>query len=267
MSIQKFNREMLQEKGIYVRKKSGDLSYNIHWHDYFEMIFYENCNGVCILNGEEYPVKDNSVFFLVPGDFHRIDVTPSENATQTLISFSESVIDKAIGAKTDISAKVLYTPSDFMVNTAEKMYQLFKSDDGLKENSIYHLLNVILIELFNNGQSPSSNKNYVHPSISKAMLYILTDPSKEVSLTEIADMCGMNPSYFSYVFHNQCGETFKSWLIKVRIEYACRLLEQEELSVLDVCFESGFNNLSHFGKCFKEHKKMTPSEYRKSKLN
>lgn len=264
MSIQKFNREMLQEKEIYVRKKSGDLSYKIHWHDYFEMIFYKNCNGVCILNGEEYPVKDNSVFFLVPGDFHRIDVVPNENATQTLISFSESVIDKAI-AKSDISAKVLYEPSEFMLNTAEMTYKLFSSDNEFKENSIYHLLNVILIELFNKGKSPTKNKNYVHPAVSKAMLYILTDPSKNISLTEIADMCGINPSYFSNIFHSQCGETFKSWLIKVRIEYACRLLEDKELSVLDVCFESGFNNLSHFGKCFKEYKNMTPSEYRKSR--
>lgn len=265
MSIKKFERDMLYGGDIHVNRKYVDVSYDIHWHDYFEIIFYKNCKGKCLLNTEEYPLKDSSVFFLAPGDFHRIDTLPNENSFSTVISFSENMIDPKLSALKPLTSRVLYSPSDLTVSAIYELYDSFKSENPLKKIGMYHLLNLILIELSEKGEMVKTKNSYIHPGIGKAMLYILADPSKDITLPEIAKICGMSPAYFSHIFHTQNGKPFKKWLNDIRIDHACRLLEQSEQSVLNICYASGFHNLSHFGKCFKESTGMTPREYKKCK--
>jgi AraC-like DNA-binding protein len=57
--------------------------------------------------------------------------------------------------------------------------------------------------------------------------------------------------------------TLFEYLNKLKIEFACKLLMDQDLSIMEVCFDSGFNNLSHFNKQFKKITGLTPSEYRK----
>jgi AraC-like DNA-binding protein len=51
-------------------------------------------------------------------------------------------------------------------------------------------------------------------------------------------------------------------LIDIRVGHACKLLSKGELDIAEVAYHSGFNNITHFNRKFKEKKKMTPSAYR-----
>lgn len=59
------------------------------------------------------------------------------------------------------------------------------------------------------------------------------------------------------------GVTIFEYLNKLKVEFACKFLMDPDLSVPDVCFDCGFNNISHFNKQFKKYTGVTPSEYRK----
>lgn len=59
------------------------------------------------------------------------------------------------------------------------------------------------------------------------------------------------------------GITLFEYLNQIKIEFACKLLIDQDLSITEVCFDSGFNNISHFNKQFKKITKVPPSEYRK----
>ncbi len=63
------------------------------------------------------------------------------------------------------------------------------------------------------------------------------------------------------------GITIFEYLNKIKFEYACKLLMDQDLGMLDVCMDSGFNNLSHFNKQFKKITGLTPTDYRKIFLN
>jgi YesN/AraC family two-component response regulator len=52
-------------------------------------------------------------------------------------------------------------------------------------------------------------------------------------------------------------------LNKIKVEFACKLLMDKNLSIMDIGLDSGFNNLSHFNKQFKKITGMPPNEYRK----
>ena len=86
--------------------------------------------------------------------------------------------------------------------------------------------------------------------------------TRPISLSEMADKVSMTPQAFSRYFKNKTGKTFIQFVTEYRVTHACKLLAEGALSITDVCFESGFNNFSHFNKTFKSQTGKSPSHYR-----
>lgn len=83
-----------------------------------------------------------------------------------------------------------------------------------------------------------------------------------LSIPQYASMCAMSVSTFTRRFHEIYRNAPGRWLIEVRLEHAASLLVTEHRSVTDVCIASGFGDLSHFTRSFKERFGMSPSVYR-----
>ncbi len=97
----------------------------------------------------------------------------------------------------------------------------------------------------------------------RAVDYIFAHYARELPLEEVADYLGMKPTYFSRVFKQATGRTFIEFVNRLRISKSCELLADGDKAVTDVCFESGFNNISNFNRRFQQLKGMTPSHYRR----
>jgi AraC-like DNA-binding protein len=83
-----------------------------------------------------------------------------------------------------------------------------------------------------------------------------------IKLETVAGNIGMNPSAFSRYFREKTGKSFTGFVLEMRIGYACKLLIEGNHSISQICFESGFNNLSNFNRCFKRLTALTPVRYR-----
>jgi AraC-like DNA-binding protein len=68
---------------------------------------------------------------------------------------------------------------------------------------------------------------------------------------------------FCHFFKETTQMTLFEYLNQIKTDFACKLLMDPDLSILDVCLNSGFNNLSHFNKQFRKSTGVTPTEYRK----
>lgn len=86
---------------------------------------------------------------------------------------------------------------------------------------------------------------------------------QQISLDEAADKANMTSPSFARYFKKVTGKTFTHFVNEYRLVHATKLLSETSLSITDICFESGFNNFSHFNKQFKEYADKSPSEYRK----
>lgn len=86
---------------------------------------------------------------------------------------------------------------------------------------------------------------------------------RQISLDEAADIASMTSPSFARYFKKVTGKTFTHFVNEYRLVHASKLLAETSLSITDVCFESGFNNFSHFNKQFKEYTGKSPSDYRK----
>jgi len=98
--------------------------------------------------------------------------------------------------------------------------------------------------------------------INKVYAYIIENFRSNITLEKTAQVAHLTPTAFCRFFKSRTRKTFTQFLNEVRISFACRLLIEGKLDIAQVCFESGFNNLSYFNRQFKIVKKETPSSYR-----
>jgi AraC-like DNA-binding protein len=94
--------------------------------------------------------------------------------------------------------------------------------------------------------------------------FIIDHFKEQITLNQIAAFANMTPQAFCKYFKIRTKKTFSFFLNEVKISFACRLLIEKNLNVLQICYESGFNNLSNFNRQFKRINKITPMEYKKS---
>lgn len=93
--------------------------------------------------------------------------------------------------------------------------------------------------------------------------YLMNNYREEVNLEKMAKLVNMAEGSLCRFFKDNMGITLFEYLNKLKTDFACKLLMNPDLSILDVCFDSGFNNLSHFNKQFRKTTGVTPKEYRK----
>ena len=84
----------------------------------------------------------------------------------------------------------------------------------------------------------------------------------EIELSELAKLSNMSPNYFCRYFRKLTGQTPIEYLITYRLESACYALRNTDLSVTDIAFACGFNDVSHFIKSFRRTYGITPKAYR-----
>ena len=78
----------------------------------------------------------------------------------------------------------------------------------------------------------------------------------------LAGLVGMNPSAFSRFFKRATGRTVTHYINEMRIGLACRMLTDTDQSVLEICMQTGYGNVSNFNRRFRELKLMTPRQFR-----
>ena len=93
--------------------------------------------------------------------------------------------------------------------------------------------------------------------------YIMLNFQAEISLSEVAQVANMAVTTFCNFFKENFRMTFVEYVNALRVGYACKLLAESDLHIVEVAFKCGFNNLANFNRQFKRNKMMTPSEYRK----
>ncbi|NVO19913.1 MAG: AraC family transcriptional regulator [Bacteroidetes bacterium] len=94
--------------------------------------------------------------------------------------------------------------------------------------------------------------------------YLIEHYQEDVSLKQVSDIACMAPTAFCRYFRQITGRSLTEVLTEFRINHACGLLKSTDDPVSGICFESGFGNLSHFTRVFKQLKSTTPLQYRKS---
>lgn len=101
-----------------------------------------------------------------------------------------------------------------------------------------------------------------HEIIKNAIHYISDHFTENITLEDTAASVHLNAAYFSTIFKQSTGSSFKEYVNMVRIEESKRLLSNTGYTILDIAVASGFEDQSYFSKVFKKYTGMTPKQYR-----
>jgi AraC-like DNA-binding protein len=99
--------------------------------------------------------------------------------------------------------------------------------------------------------------------ISAIYEYSMKNFKRPIQLEEIAGVANISPNSFCRYFKSRTRKTYSQFLIELRVGYACKLLIENNLSIKQLCFESGFNNFTSFHKYFKMITSKSPLTYQR----
>ena len=90
---------------------------------------------------------------------------------------------------------------------------------------------------------------------------IRRDHTTRISVAQLARDCGMSRFSFSRLFRSSFGCSFRDYVMRLRMETACRMLEAPHPSVTHVALAAGFTDASYFARIFRRHMRKSPIEY------
>lgn len=224
------------------------------------------------LNGEGHLSIHNRMYRIKPGEAFLIEKPGpyrywlSENSPVwdfIFISFtleSAPYWDKIISRNGHL---VTIPMKSKVIKLWKKIYMSTLEDklDNFFQGSIYAYQ--FLLELTNCLDQNSTIYNQ-KTHVQKCLQEIQKHYDKELTVENLAHMCGISTSYLSHLFHMQLGKSINNYLCDYRITQSCALLRHSQLSISEIAKKVGYCDPNYFSRVFKQRKQITPSEYRAS---
>jgi AraC-like DNA-binding protein len=99
--------------------------------------------------------------------------------------------------------------------------------------------------------------------LNKVLQYISDNFQRKITLDEIASVASLSAKAFCRYFKSKTRKTFYGFLLEVKVAHACNLILEKDMTIYEVCYDSGFNNLSNFNRYFKKLMNKTPFEFKR----
>lgn len=253
-----------KQMGLHVHDDSWELSYVV------------TGRGTRTVGDIVEPFMEGDMVFVPPGIPHFWSFDPEvtdrggmiENLT---IIIKKDFLEKAAEALPGFAGHIMEfrAISDAVSFSDDKadliaslLYSMREESEDQRDLSVLNLLRIV-------GQGGGGRiiGHYKKPDLaaqrlSKVSVYTVCNYVRNITLDEVARYVGMNRSAFCSFFKQQTGKTYFTYLNEMRIEEASRLLKEGRMSVSDVCFACGFNDISYFSRTFRRLKGCPPSECR-----
>lgn len=100
----------------------------------------------------------------------------------------------------------------------------------------------------------------ISPAIHRVQEYVYQNYQHSITLEQIAQLVHMNKNYFCKLFKKETGESFVSYLTRVRIEHAFALLAQKKFPAYQVAEKVGYSDYQYFCRLYKKYTGVTPRD-------
>ena len=280
-AYQQLTIDQTKESFLCYWVRSHKFGFHWHYHPEFEITYVVNGNGTRLVGDSSHDFENHDLIFVgsnLPHTWISHDDFGIEGKEMEVIvlQFSGQIIENRareivelgnIGKLLEASGRGLNFPKEVREEAGGILKQM-PEQTGLKR---YNLLLEILDLLGSSTFSPLSSEYYApnysqtnETRIGKVFEHIHDHYHQPLSIGVLADVASMNEAAFCRFFKKTTGKSAINYINDLRIGKACNLLNDADLSIGDVAFQSGFNNLTHFNRTFLKMKGTTPSRFRKA---
>lgn len=267
---------------FYVSKCKMLTSGVYHDHDFIELAYILSGKGKYLVDDKEYDVEAGDLVICNPGVKHTHIVSNHKEPTIEFISGFTDFHFKNMPPNSLIlndGSCILHTTSELRQELNMHCYAMIAEREGSKAGRYImfktHLMQMLLLVMREQVDAENSlqagcnfesyNKNY---AVNRIINYLNENYDKKISLEQIAHNMYLSPVYISKIFKEETGESPINYLIKIRLEKAKEILNNNESgSIKSIANQVGYDDVYHFSKLFKKYYGISPLYYRKRSLH
>lgn len=251
-----------------------------HIHMEYELNYLENATGVLRMVGDSMEELGDLDLVLIAGGTKHTYANHKcnrEDIREITIQFSHSLFDSLIDKRHFKSIKNMFDSAvnglvfshDMILHIQQDLKSLSNDE---QPDSFHNLLRLIALlktlsmdkeaRRLNTEDIVQNTKDFRSDRLDNVMLFLHENYQRPISLSDVASLISMSEASLTRFLKRWTGKTFIDNLNDIRIsEAVCRLIDTSD-SISEICYKSGFNNLSNFNRAFKRRKGCTPTEYR-----
>lgn len=257
------------------------FDYPIHSHQAHELTLILRSSGNRIVGDSIEKYKDRDLVLIGSGVYHKWDdenvpIHKKNNAHVITVQFSNDFLSNSLFKKKSFSTikrllkdsrkGIKFTGETFEI-ISKKLLNLVSIDGFYSVIEFMETLHILSVSkdkfcLASEDFVPLSegeSKNKINIVYS----YILDHfNNPNLRITELAYRFNMSPSAFGHFFKAKTNMSFTQSLVSIRLSYASNLLLNSNLTISEIAYKAGFNNISNFNRLFKKNKTITPKQYR-----
>jgi AraC-like DNA-binding protein/mannose-6-phosphate isomerase-like protein (cupin superfamily) len=250
-------------------REMPQFTYPWHFHPEFEILYVIDGSGTRFVADsiEEFQSGDMVLIGSTLPHFWRSDEKylnsggklnvkyiviqfPNDFLKDEIVNYPEYHL---IGNLLERASRGVWFPAEFTGKISSKIIILQELLQTLAKTNEYKLLAGELYQ--------EESHNFTNFRLTKIMQFVNTNYQRKIELEKVADIANLHPAAFCRFFKEKTGKSLSEYVNDMRISYACRLIIEGKISVSQISFESGFNNLSNFNRTFKKHTGYTPTNY------
>ncbi len=264
-----------------VDRHKSEFTFPLHCHTECELNFIEKGQGVQRVVGDSIEYIGDYDLTLIAGKGleHSWEQgrCVSPDVREVTIQFSRDILPEQLLTRTQFASikEMLHKAElglNFSLQTIMKVYDRLDSLSTEKDSfeQFLHFLKILYdLSRAEDSRTLASStfakvdeRKASSRRIQKVKSYVAENYPGDIRLENCAAIAGMTPSAFSRFFKQHTGRTLMEYVIDTRLGVAARMLVDTTLSVSEICFACGFNNLSNFNRTFKSRRGYTPRDFR-----
>lgn len=261
---------------VFDRVKDS-FDFPVHYHPEFEINFILNGKGVKRVVGDNIEEIDSVELVLIgPNLYHgwELNKCTSKKIHEITIQFHNDLFHESF-----LSRRIMNPIRDmfnrsihgilFSKKTAEELTPRLVRLSKLDGMDYFLEITSLLYDLANSRNQRLLSTYTVdydtfddYDKMKLVYEYVQKKFADKITLEDAANVASMSIISFNRFIKKRTGKTFVNYINDIRIGYAARWLVEKDMSVSEVAFKSGFNNIANFNRSFKATKNCTPSQYR-----
>ena len=240
----------------------------IHSHDCICIEILVSGKAINRMHNSDTVMTPGSAVMLSQIDFHQVII--SENSSFVYLAFDENIISKDINTLWGVDrhpVTVHFEPSEFrhILYLSKELIAENDSHNKYRDEIISAALSFIVAKILRaapENMVVQERDTHINDMLD-LLTYIRSHFKEKLTLEKLSKIANFSPNYLCSAFKKHVGVSLRYHLQTLRLNYALNLVKMTDMSISDICHESGFESMSHFSKVFKETFGNSPSYYRK----
>lgn len=238
----------------------------LHGSPEYILIYCLAGKGVCKLRNRQWPVASGDAVVLPPGKTHTYHADPGDPWTIFWVHFTGArAADYVAALEMEAENPILHSPRPNALRQAfEETYR--HALHGFSDSSLLGLSTGLarLVGLLRIYSRPRGLRMHrTEDRVLDAVRRMQAEPTRDWSLGDLAGEAGMSAPYFCEVFRKQVGCAPGQFLIRQRIQMACALMHESNLTVAQIAARVGYEDPYYFSRLFSRHIGQSPRSYRR----